>query len=114
MAKNDKPLTMFRPTRRVLFLDTTLTPELEAEGLTRELIRRIQSMRKDLNLQVEDKIITTIQVDSSNQKMLQPWVSHLKTETRSQTLTFIEKPKGDLIKCWQIDQIKVSIGIKRY
>ena len=31
-----------------LFLDTTVTPELEAEGLARELIRRIQSMRKEV------------------------------------------------------------------
>ena len=40
-----------------LFLDTTVTPELEAEGLARELIRRIQSMRKEMNLDVEDRII---------------------------------------------------------
>ena len=45
-----------------LFLDTTITPALEAEGLARELIRRIQSMRKEVNLAVEDRIVTEIAV----------------------------------------------------
>jgi isoleucyl-tRNA synthetase len=38
-----------------LFLDTTLTPELEAEGFAREMVRRIQSMRKELNLVLIEK-----------------------------------------------------------
>ena len=37
--------------------------DLEAEGFSREIVRRIQSMRKELDLHVEDNIITKIKVD---------------------------------------------------
>ncbi|WP_235584946.1 DUF5915 domain-containing protein [Candidatus Methanomethylophilus sp. 1R26] len=39
-----------------LFIDFEITPEIEAEGYARELIRRIQQMRKDMKLNVEDYI----------------------------------------------------------
>jgi isoleucyl-tRNA synthetase len=95
-----------------LFLDTTLTPELEAEGLARELIRRIQSMRKELNLDVEKKITTEISLDSTKQKALQNWKDYIQEETRSKTVMFDENPKGALIKKWSIDDLYVTIGIR--
>ena len=38
----------------LVYIDTELTPELRGEGFARELVRRIQEMRKELDLQVED------------------------------------------------------------
>ena len=46
-----------------IVLDTNLTPELEAEGFSREIVRRIQSMRKELDLNVEENIVTKIKAD---------------------------------------------------
>ncbi|MCJ7697493.1 MAG: class I tRNA ligase family protein, partial [Thermoplasmata archaeon] len=66
-----------------MFLDTIVTPELEAEGLARELIRRIQSMRKEMNLDVEDRIATEIALDPTKRTALQGWKDHIKEETRS-------------------------------
>ncbi|MCA9478398.1 MAG: isoleucine--tRNA ligase [Nanoarchaeota archaeon] len=43
-----------------LMLDTTLTPELEAEGFARELARRIQSLRKESNLEKKDRVILSL------------------------------------------------------
>jgi isoleucyl-tRNA synthetase len=94
-----------------LFLDTTVTPELEAEGLARELIRRIQSMRKDLGLEVEDRISTELHLDKTKQDAMRPWVAHIKGETRSKTVSFVEAPKGQLVRTWTIDDLTVDIGI---
>jgi isoleucyl-tRNA synthetase len=96
-----------------LFLDTTMTPALEAEGLARELIRRIQSMRKELNLDVEDRIITEIALDTLKRTALQDWIGHIKEETRSKTVSFVEKPTGTLLKKWMIDELAVDIGIRK-
>jgi isoleucyl-tRNA synthetase len=97
----------------VLFLDTTLTPMLEAEGLTREIIRRIQSMRKELNLNVEDRIQTEIALDKLKTTALQVWMNHIKEETRSKTVSFVDKPTGTLLKKWMIDELTVDIGIRK-
>jgi isoleucyl-tRNA synthetase len=94
-----------------LFLDTTITPELEAEGLARELIRRIQSMRKEMNLTVDDRIITEIRLDATKKAALQDWKDHIKEETRSKTVSFVETPTGALVRTWTIDELTIDIGI---
>jgi len=96
-----------------LFLNTTVTPELEAEGLARELIRRIQSMRKELNLDVEDRIATEIALDPTKRTALQGWKDHIKEETRSKTVSFVDEPTGVLLKKWMIDELTVDIGIRK-
>ena len=96
-----------------LFLDITLTPRLEAEGFAREIIRRIQSMRKELNLDVEDRISTEINVDSEKKTALEKWDSYIKEETRSKTVSFVGKPMGSLVKKWKIDELEAEIGISK-
>ncbi|RLF29164.1 MAG: isoleucine--tRNA ligase [Thermoplasmata archaeon] len=95
-----------------LLLDTTMTPELEAEGFAREIIRRIQSMRKEINLDVEDQITTEINVDKKHEKALQQWENYIREETRSKTISFVEKPTGQLVKKWRINSTHVEIGIR--
>ncbi len=94
-----------------LLLDTTLTPDLEAEGLAREIVRRIQSMRKELDLAVEDKIITELNIDNEKAQALKKWQSYITDETRSKQLTFVSKPKGELVKTWKFDEAEATIGI---
>ncbi|MBN2066454.1 MAG: isoleucine--tRNA ligase [Candidatus Thermoplasmatota archaeon] len=96
-----------------LFLDTALTPELEAEGLAREIVRRIQSMRKELDLAVEDRITTEIHIDEMNAQALNKWHAYIKGETRSKKLIFVANPTGKLVKTWKIDELVTTIGIFR-
>jgi isoleucyl-tRNA synthetase len=95
----------------ILFLDTDLTPELKAEGLAREIVRRIQSMRKELDLDVEDKILTQIKVDKDKTKTLKSWENYIKNETRSKEISFTDNPVGKLVKKWKIDELEAVIGI---
>lgn len=95
-----------------LFFNTCITPELEAEGLARELIRRIQSMRKELNLHVEDRISTEIALNATTIKTLEPWKTHITEETRSKKVSFVTKPRGSLVKQWVIDDVTTDIGIQ--
>jgi len=97
----------------ILILDKTLTPELEAEGFAREIVRRIQSMRKELDLDVEDRIITEIFIDKSKKNSLEKWIHYIKNETRSVKIIFVDKPSGKLVKKWKIDEISAEIGISK-
>lgn len=95
----------------ILLIDTKLTPELEAEGFAREIVRRIQSMRKEMDLDVEDKIITQLKIDFKRSKALEKWKNYIQGETRSKTIAFTDKPTGKLIKKWNINNASVEIGI---
>ena len=57
----------------LVILDTTITPELEAEGLARDIVRMIQQARKDADLNVSDKIRLHI---SANDKILAATHAH--------------------------------------
>ncbi len=96
-----------------LFLDKTLTPELEAEGFAREIVRRIQSMRKELKLDVNDKISTEINIPKDKKTALLNWNDYITEETRSKTVEFVDNPSGNLIKDWKIDNLKIKIGISK-
>lgn len=112
-VQTEKPNIMKATTADcTLFLNTTLTPELETEGLSREIVRRIQSMRKELNLKVEDRIETEIHVEPEMTKKLAPWQEYITGETRSKIVKFVEKPKGTLVKTWDIDKVHITIGLR--
>ncbi|MBI2983339.1 MAG: hypothetical protein HYY42_04065, partial [Chloroflexi bacterium] len=49
----------------VVALDTRVTPELEAEGLARELIRRVNEMRKEADLAISDRIALRYETDNA-------------------------------------------------
>jgi len=51
----------------VVAIDTSLTPELTAEGAVRELMRAVQGKRKTAGLQPQDEIMLTVQTDGSGQ-----------------------------------------------
>jgi isoleucyl-tRNA synthetase len=97
----------------ILFLDKILTPKLEAEGFAREIVRRIQSMRKELDLDVEDKISTEIKTEQKRIKGLYTWKKYIQEETRSNKISFVEKPKGKLVKKWRIEELQIEIGITK-
>ncbi len=97
----------------ILFLETTRSDELEAEGFARELIRRIQSMRKELNLAVEDRIHIQISLSKGKKQALQPWLTHITQETRAEKLDFCPNPQGSLLKKWDIDNELVCLAITK-
>jgi isoleucyl-tRNA synthetase len=49
--------TVGRDPGAVVALETTLTPDLEAEGLARELVRRVNDLRKDAGFEIADRIV---------------------------------------------------------
>jgi isoleucyl-tRNA synthetase len=97
-----------------VYVDITLNPELEAEGYAREIIRRIQDMRKELDLRVEDQIRAMVDIESK--PILDLAISkkdHIAGEVRASDfqLGLGLKLTGRLVKDWDIEGICVRIGI---
>ena len=74
-----------------LVLDTRLTPELVQAGLARELVHRIQTMRKDAGFEVEDRIVTRFDADGELATVFDRFGEYIKQETLSVAL----EPNGD-------------------
>ena len=64
-------------------LDVTVTPELEREGLGRDLVRHIQQMRKELDLELTDRI--EVAYDTQDEVLLETLREHEKY-IRAETL----------------------------
>ena len=90
-------------------LCTEQTPELIAEGFSREIVRRVQEMRKDMDLDMEDVIETSIDIDGGRVKGREDYI---KSETRSAKLSF-GTAYGDMVKEWNIDGERITIGVKK-
>ena len=60
-----------------LYMDFEITPEIEAEGFARELIRRIQQMRKDMKLDVEEFVKVEVEASSKLEEYFKVWKEHI-------------------------------------
>ncbi len=67
-------------------LDVTITEELKNEGIARELVNRIQNLRKDKGLEVQDRINITIKEEKSIVNAVQKYKEYICLETQADTL----------------------------
>lgn len=91
-------------------LDLKSTPELEAEGFSREISRKVQAKRKKLGLQKIDKIELKIWVDEDLRKEIESFSDFIKERTGSKKLAFVED-KSDLEE-FEIKKRKIGFLIK--
>jgi len=90
-------------------LDTRLTPELEAEGFTRELTRRIQELRKKAGLKKSDKIKLTIKSDYN----LSDWKNEIMDRVGAKKLDFVDIVSGEFKEKVNIKGKEFKIGFKK-
>jgi isoleucyl-tRNA synthetase len=94
-----------------IYLDFEITSEIEAEGYSREVIRRIQQMRKDMKLDVEEYITVEISAPVKIEEYLKIWQDHIMSEVRARKLSHIIEPKGEYKMAWDIDGEKLEFGV---
>ena len=92
-------------------LDITLTEELKNEGVARELVNRIQNIRKDSGFEVTDKIKVVLQKNGILENAIMTNISYIKSETLTDSLVFEEQVNnGTEI---EFDDIKTRIIISK-
>lgn len=92
-------------------LVTTLTPELVEEGLARELVRRIQDLRKTAGLEIADRIKVTVKATPGLQKACRSFRDYIMTETLALELTFGEPQNEAAAASDTFDGEEVTIGL---
>jgi isoleucyl-tRNA synthetase len=101
----------------IVGMDTELTPELEAEGLARELVHRIQNVRKAAGLDIEDRI--TLYVDGSGGgelglgESLSPHVAYVMSETLALQVVAGPPPAGVYAEQQDIEGVPILLGVAK-
>ena len=99
-------------------LDTNLTPELVEEGFVRELISKIQTMRKEAGFEVMDKISIYYHADEKVADIFHKYGNDimgdvLGTEVVAEADSFDSGENGIYCKEWNINGEKVLLGVKK-
>ncbi len=94
-------------------VDTRVGREELLEGLAREVVRRIQFMRKEAGLDVTDYIEAWISGDSEILEAVREKLDYVSSETRASTIRFDKPPATAYTREWEVDGKRVLIGIKR-
>jgi len=99
-------------------LTITVTPELRREGLARELVRRIQNMRKEADFRIEDRIRTSYQAGPELSEVFTLFADYIKRETLSLELKEGAPEEGAYTSTFELEvdkgrKEKVTIGIKQ-
>jgi isoleucyl-tRNA synthetase len=92
---------------------TELSPELKAEGVAREVVRRLQTMRRSAGLDITDYIVTYYRGDDSIQQVMAKFGGYIKQETLSRELVPALPPDGSYTEKHRISGYEVLLGIKK-
>ncbi|MDY0029163.1 MAG: isoleucine--tRNA ligase [Pseudobdellovibrionaceae bacterium] len=100
--------------RGLTVLDTTIYPELEVEGWSRDLISGIQKIRKDMQLEITERITITASVPETVREALQPFVAHVSKETLANDLCFLQDNNvGDDFSTVEVGEHEVSVKVSK-
>jgi isoleucyl-tRNA synthetase len=97
----------------VVALDTALTPELTREGLARDVVRRIQDLRKKADFAISDHIVATAQTEGELKAAIEAWAGAIKAETLSDALHFGAPQAGAVIDQDNLDGMPLTLGVSR-
>lgn len=92
-------------------LDTNLTPELIEEGMVREIISKLQTMRKEADFEVTDRIIVTFEASDNVNNIFQKYGENIKQVVLADEL--INGNINGYQKDWKINGEAVSLGVQK-
>ena len=93
-------------------LDITITPELKEEGIARELVNRIQNIRKDSGLEVTDRIDVILEKDGTVEDAVNRNIEYIKNETLTVNLDFAEEVNNGVEIIF--DDVATKLFIKKH
>lgn len=92
-------------------LDITLTPDLLAEGMAREIVNRIQHIRKNSDFNVTDRIEVVMTRHPEVEAAVEQFGEYIKNETLANSITFADNVEGEETEL--TEGVIVRIGVKK-
>ncbi|HLU38920.1 MAG TPA: DUF5915 domain-containing protein, partial [Planctomycetota bacterium] len=97
----------------VVVLDTTVTEELRAEGMARDLVRVIQQARKDAGLHVSDRILLHVEPAAEARAALEAHRAWIAEQTLAEELQFAAPAAGMHVAEGKVEAFAVRVGVAK-
>jgi isoleucyl-tRNA synthetase len=101
------------PMRVMVSLDTNISPKLQAEGVAREIVRRLQAMRRSAGFDIADRIVTYYQGEADIGQVMEDFADYIKQETLSLKLVAGAPPEGAFAESYRLGDHEILLGVKR-
>ena len=96
----------------VAALDTTVTPELEAEGLARDLVRLVQQTRKDLDLAITDRIALDLALPAPIDAAVRRHEGAVRDAVLATSVTYLDAGGDDFVS-FTVGALPVALRVRR-
>ncbi len=114
VVRNERPgLSVVEEGEYLAALNTELTQALLDEGLARELVRLIQSMRKSAGFNIEDRIVTSYQGDETIRRVMPEFGAYVRQETLSSELRAEAPAAGAYSEQHKVEGHQLTLGVSR-
>ncbi|HEY89414.1 MAG TPA: isoleucine--tRNA ligase [Thermoflexia bacterium] len=97
----------------VVALDTEISKTLEQEGLAREIIRRVQELRKQAGYQLTDRISVQYHAEGLLAETIMTFAAKIASEVLADKLESGTAPHGDAVLADEIEGIAITLAVKR-
>jgi isoleucyl-tRNA synthetase len=94
-------------------LDVTITEELQKEGIARELVNRIQNLRKESGFEVTDKIYIYIESNKEINSAVIEYQDYICEQTLGEDINILEKLEQNIFKNVEVNDLSISIAVER-
>ncbi|MDR2890355.1 MAG: isoleucine--tRNA ligase [Alistipes sp.] len=105
LVASDGPLTVA--------LDVTVTDELRREGVARELVNRIQNLRKESGLEVVDKISVQVESLPTVVESVVSQAGYIASQVLANEVVVAQEPSGQFVQTVEIDERTIRIAITK-
>ncbi len=96
-------------------VDIEITSELAAEGLARDVVRRVQNLRKEADFSLDDRIVTAYEAEEELAEAIDAWRDYIAEETLSVEVREVD-PESDDVDVMIEDQVEghwLKIGVRK-
>ncbi|WP_435180597.1 isoleucine--tRNA ligase [Halorussus sp. AFM4] len=95
--------------RGVVYVDTELTEDIESEGYAREVIRRVQEMRKEMDLDIEERVRLELDVaDDRVADLVEERMDLVREEVRADEVGDVQDGHR---KSWEVEGVEMTIAV---
>ena len=94
-------------------LDITITDELRREGVARELVNRIQNIRKESGFEVTDKISVEIEATELTTPAVESFADYIAQQTLATDVKAVANPAGTFVVDSDIDETPLKIAVTK-